>query len=92
MNNKKVKDEFLPFISHKLLIPATIIKWNSELLKKELNETDRNINLTRSIQMINDIIKSNDKQIDFIKHVLDQLQKINNLAELKESILKKYKK
>lgn len=79
----KMNNKFLPFISHKLLTPATIIKWNSELLKKEVE----NGNYDKVLERINDIIENNNKQIDFVNKYLDRIKTSDNLDSLESSIM-----
>jgi len=82
------KDKFLAFISHKLLAPATIIKWNAELLNKEVKKKDYKM----LEQRISDMIKSNNKQIDFVNKFLNELGKSDNLSVLESDMMSMFKK
>ena len=86
MNN--LKKEFLAFISHKLLTPATIIKWNAELLKRDLDSKD----YEKISFRLDDIIKSNNKQIDFVSHFLNHLKVQNDLNALESVIMQDFPK
>lgn len=80
----KPNKDFYAFISHKLLTPATVVKWNSEILSDRLkNEKDL-------VSMIGDISKSNQKQIDFVNVMLTVLKNSTDLESFKINLQKEF--
>lgn len=79
---ERSKDDFFSIASHELKTPLTIIKGNSEIIKKYYSEKDNRFN-----QIINDIHESSENMIEIVNDFLDISRMEQGKIQFKKQIL-----